>query len=75
MIHSFLEYSYLFSITQSNGDHTVRIGGVILLLCFNIYSAALVELQILYVIRLVGVRFMLISERTRLRMSTRMHVR
>ena len=40
MIHSFLEYCYLFSITQSNGDHTVRIGGVILLLCFNIFGSA-----------------------------------
>ena len=40
MIHSFLEYSYLFSITQSNGDHTIRIGGVILLLCFDIFGSA-----------------------------------
>ena len=40
MIHSFLKYCHLFSITQSNGDHTVRIGGVILLLCFNIFGSA-----------------------------------
>ena len=40
MIQSFLKYWYLFSITKSYGDHTVRIGGAVLLLCFKICSSA-----------------------------------